>query len=473
MKNIYFKACTALFFMLFATVTTAEYNDQLKKEINQIINHHAPNSNIGIFIADAKTGKEIYKKNSMQYFMPASNAKIFTAVAALYILGPNYRFKTTISTKYNNIYIQFTGDPSLTTQDFKKLITGLKNHNITNISGNIIIDNNRFEPPYHAPGWVLDDAKWGFAAPITAEIIDHNNLPIALITTNKLYAKPIILTKNKEAKKNITNNVIQVTEQNANTHCSFIVDATEQNKFFLHGCFPLSDRANNFTVAYQNPLLHVKEIILSEMQKNNIHFTGKIITGPAPKHAQVLVFCESRPLMHLINTMLKTSDNIYAESIIKTIGFKTSHHGSFKEGVSALKSALQHKTDINFANVFLYDGSGLSRYDLVTPEQLFRVLYIAYNDKAINTYFIKAMPLSGKSGTLKNRFQAYDLASNIRAKTGTMLGISALSGYITTKKNDYIFVIILNNFTQTAQYSKPIESEICAAIERFGNRPLA
>ena len=90
------------------------------------MNHTLPNSNIGIVIANAKTGKIIYQKNAYQPFTPASNTKLFTAAAALYLLGPNYTYNTTLKTANSNYYLTFSGDPSFTAKDLQAFFEKLK-----------------------------------------------------------------------------------------------------------------------------------------------------------------------------------------------------------------------------------------------------------------------------------------------------------------------------------------------------------
>ena len=155
----------------------------ITSEIDRLIEHMLPNANIGISITEASTGQVLYQHNAFKAYMPASNVKLFTGAAALIKLGPNFRYQTTIhankqkiveGTLNDDLVITFTGDPSLKIKHLNKLIKTVKQAGIHRINGNFIINNGRFEAPYYAPGWSIEDITWGYAAPVTSVIIEEN-----------------------------------------------------------------------------------------------------------------------------------------------------------------------------------------------------------------------------------------------------------------------------------------------------------
>ena len=129
----------------------------------------------------------------------------------------------------------------------------------------------------------------------------------------------------------------------------------------------------------------------------------------------------------------------------KTLGYEAFGEGSFKQGVNAIKAIIHAKTNINFSNLQLADGSGMSRYNLITPRSITRLLYVIMQDKKLNSLFYATLADAGLNGTLKNRYTSFDLKNNIHAKTGTIQNGTALSGYIDTKdQNKLVFSILIN-----------------------------
>jgi D-alanyl-D-alanine carboxypeptidase (penicillin-binding protein 4) len=157
--------------------------------------------------------------------------------------------------------------------------------------------------------------------------------------------------------------------------------------------------------------------------------------------------------------MMKNSDNFYAEQIIKTIGAEVMGAGSWSNGIKAVKQFLCD-IGIDATQLRMVDGSGLSRYNLLSPQLVVNLLKYMYSET-----FLTSLPMAGVDGTLKNRMKGTPLEGNLKAKTGTMSGVSALSGYITTESGDVIaFSIMINNYAKSSKPIKIIEDEIAEII---------
>ncbi len=466
----------ALTISLLSTASFAQNDVELSKQFQQIIKHTVPNADVGLVVANADTGNIIYQHNGYQAFTPASNMKIFTAAATLYSLGPKYHYLTTVSLNpkqlrshvlAGNVAFTFVGDPSLTITDLQNLVRKLKKYGVNTIRGNVVIDDTRFDRPYYAPGWSVDDTNWYYSAPIMAIILNQNSAHLTLspsqrvggmatVAINKSSIKPFLSAKS---------HVKTVTYQWSMHRCSLLLDVSLKNKVSLSGCWPISTKSRNLKIAVRNPRWLAEQVIRNALRTNKIQLTGKIIFAKASKNYKVIATDKSAPMSSLLTAMMKDSNNVYAEAFLKTLGSVYRNHGTFQEGVNAVESILRAKTDIDFDQTKIFDGSGQSRYDLVSPEQIVRLLYVINHSPKIRNYFIDALPDSGINGTLRGRMKSFDLRGKIAAKTGTMMGVSSLSGFIKTKnKQTLIFSIIVNHVVGKIGVARTFQSRVASVL---------
>jgi D-alanyl-D-alanine carboxypeptidase/D-alanyl-D-alanine-endopeptidase (penicillin-binding protein 4) len=166
----------------------------------------------------------------------------------------------------------------------------------------------------------------------------------------------------------------------------------------------------------------------------------------------------------LIQHMLQESDNLYADSLTKQLGFIETQTGTYKQGVFAIKKILSKHTHLNFNTIDLSDGLG-SRYNLATAEQMTILLADIYHNKTLYPQMLQALPEAGISGSLKARFKKTPLEKSVFAKTGTMHDISSLSGYIVRpNQHPLIFSILINGINQPISVVKKLEEDLLLLI---------
>ena len=223
--------------------------------------------------------------------------------------------------------------------------------------------------------------------------------------------------------------------------------AFPNNSYEFNGCVGENSDPINLSVAYQNPRLMLISILQKKFKIKNIGFKK------TPEDAELIAEHSSAPLNQLVKKMLKESSNIYAESFFKTIGanyFKK--QGSFKIGRSAFKELLP-----NF-KFKIVDGSGVSRYNLVSAKDFVDLLVMASQ----HADFRDCLPVAGVDGTLENRFKSFvSIQEKIIAKTGSMTGINCLAGYI---GNNIAFSIMVNNYAFDAKIAEKIQEIILKNI---------
>lgn len=467
--------------------------------IENLIQTKLPNTPVGLFLQDAKTGKILYERRAKEIFLPASTAKLITAATSLFVLGSDFQYETAFKTAgkihsgilNDNLYLTFSGDPSFTIENLQDLVKALKEQGIKQIKGNLIIDNTLFKGRLYPYGWMADDLVWYYAAPVSTVIVNENKIKLLVKANKTLGAKTTIALASEEKLpiKILSQDVLSVTETDAKESCELNVKIDSENNINIKGCWPAKESDDELKVAIQNPNLVIKQMLKQILKSENIVLNGRVILGETSevpekssaksdstnkesktKNLSTLALHRSLPLTSLIQKVLQDSNNMYAESIVKMMGVKQLSEGSFQTGLRAMNDILSKKFGIDTTKMRLRDGSGESRYNGVSPAQLGRVLYGIYHTPEFYKIFQETLPNSGSTGTLKKRMESFDLNEVVYAKTGTMTGVSSLAGYLNRQnqnKDDLIFVIMINGALSENAAIKQFENELCQLFVHY------
>ena len=427
--------------------------------INQVIDDN-PRTSISIQIKDLETGKEVYSYNPYRLMIPASVTKSFTAYAALEFLNSNFTYKTEILTETNNLYFKFSGDPTLTIAHLNNLVKKIPK----NQPWNIFIDDFIFDQNYIVNGRSAEDNKFCFSAPTSAISININCFQ-AILKPGKYDGHQSILKINSKTFVSIDNQVMTKNDPSCSPH----LIAKEDNSYYLSGCIDINSKEVSLKIAYQDPRLMIKSMITSLLNKNHIKYKD-ISFKSSPDKSNILATHTSKYLSIIIDRMHKDSDNLIANNIAKTIAFYYfKSQGTFSNAAKAIDKILSPKTNINFSEIRILDGSGESRYNLIAADQLVDLYISAYHNKNIWSYFYKSLPIIAIDGTLKHKFKDKpEFHGKIRAKTGHMGGVSTLAGLI---DNKYAFAIMINgNISNKSNLSKLEDQLLTLILETFSTK---
>lgn len=449
MKN---KIFSLIIFINFSFSSFASEPSTLSENIEKVLKENysiTQRLNIAIAVNDLDTDENVYSLNPYNSLVPASVTKLFTAYAALDYLKPAFTYQTQIlfdkdkvnssGTLSDNLYLKFTGDPSLTKNDLRQLFYNLKNYNVKKISGNIIIDDSMFDQNYQAPGWPWDDSKFCYAAPTSAIVIDKNCFQMNL-SPQKTINNLALLTENSS---NFAKVINKITTQN-NINCSPELFSYPDNSYELTGCINQNTQAIPLNIAYQNPQLMIIQLVKDILKQQNITFKGKILFNTSPLENPTIITHKSKTLDLLVKEMLKNSNNIIADNLIKTIGaYYYNTQGTFTNGTKALGELLDN-IDIDSRQMRMMDGSGGSRYNLISPDQLVKLNKLAFYNTNISSYFYNSLLIPGVDESLKY-LDELKLSGKIHAKTGSMSGVFNLSGYLEKDSGrTLVFAIMIN-----------------------------
>ncbi|AUH73831.1 D-alanyl-D-alanine carboxypeptidase/D-alanyl-D-alanine-endopeptidase [Legionella sainthelensi] len=421
----------------FVTLSSVSQSARIQNEVDKLINQINPNVNLGAVVVDLTSGETLYRRNAGRLYIPASNMKLFSEAAALMVLGPDYHFKNQLSVGagkiqqgilQGNVYLQLSGDPSFSRHDLKKLLSSLKELNINTIQGNLYIDSNVAGVNPYPPGWLTSDLAYSYGAPNAPVMLDANRLTVT-VNPGARTGDPAVVEVDDGGGKISLNN--QATTKAKAQGCGVGFSLDKENHLTVRGCVGVGQWAVQQRMAIKNPLMYAQAMIQSQLAKEHIQLNGQVQLGKTPGNSLLIATQYSKPVSELMADTLKPSDNLYADSLYLHAAAKL--NGSPVNWQSAqpiIKNFLQSQTGIDFTNAILTDGSGLSRYSLVTPEQTISLLKFLYQRFPLSYEYIAALPISGRDGTLQKRFHIPSQQGFVRAKTGTMVGINSLSGYL-------------------------------------------
>jgi D-alanyl-D-alanine carboxypeptidase/D-alanyl-D-alanine-endopeptidase (penicillin-binding protein 4) len=455
------------------------------KEMDDIFDDpNFDNANWGVVIQSLETGEYLYRRNGNKLFIPASDLKLFTTAAALILLGPDYCFSTNIlmsgkmdgSVLDGDLIVRGRGDPTISGRFydddkykvFKDWVDSLSRIGIDEITGNIIGDDNRFDDLGLGKGWAWDDESYWFSAPSGAVSFNDNVVDI-IVKVNKGKNLPIIIT-NPSTKYIVFINNVSVVPNDSTTE----IDVYRQrgtNIVNVFGTIRKQDSVKTY-VTVNNPTQYSMVVLKSVLEKKDIKIDGfpmdidDISKIPPDKSLKPLFTYYSPPLKEIIKVINKNSENFYSEQLLKTIGLEMEGFGTAENGVKAENNVFR-EMGILPEGMIIVDGSGLSRLNLVTPHQIVTLLSYMYKSKYFIPFF-NSLPIAGVDGTIGKRMKKTKAENNLRAKTGTHIGVSSISGYVFTLDDEPVaFSIIANNYNVPVKIAENIEDLVCLRLANF------
>ena len=442
----------------------------LHQKIITLLSQQDPTFTASIIVQSVHTKKIMVNYRSNTLMIPASTQKLISATAALQQLGPLYTFLTQIKIKgkiKNNvlegdiIYV-YSGDPTLTHDDLFTLTTALRNTGIRRIKGHIVLQANHFSTTPYPPGWLWDDLSFAYAPPISSSNIDENKFSIQIEPSQKTGLPGRIQSNTPSALFHIENHTITVSSNHP--HCTIRVYSGANNYYRIFGCLPKKSGVKYFTLAIKNTRSWSLYWIRQALHDLKITF---IDTDHPSREQKTTLVGEhhSPPVKELIKKQLKDSDNLISESLLQAMIFQKKHHrDSWKKGIDILNSTLE-KIHIRINKKQIHDGSGLSRYNLLSTNQLNQLLLTIYQQPSLEKYILPALSFAGIDGTLEHRLNERIFKNRVFAKTGSMHGISSLAGFIHTNNNGIVsLALIINSALLPRQSLLTLQKKICNAI---------
>ena len=428
--------------IIFAQNISQKLDEVTKKLMNSST---AVSSNLSFYVSD-EGGNLVYEFQGNKGLSTASTQKIFTAAAALEVLGKNYTYTTTSAYSgtisngnlNGNLFVTSNGDPTLGSwryegykpENFKqKLLDAIKKSGIKKISGDLIIDDTYFDHQTIPGGWPFDDFGNYYGAGVWGVNWRENQFDININGTDfKSFSYPLVGIK-----------WLNDLKAEGNSDQSLIFTSPYSDVALINGSLP-AGKVTTVSGSVPNPPMQLGAEIQKWLNDSGVEFSGKVITNSlleldgkkvldTPKKNIILTY-ESPTLDKIIYWFLRKSVNLYGENLIKTLGKEKKGNPSFKSGVSYLKEFWKSK-GINPNMINFADGSGLSPQNYVSAKAEVQALLYAKKQPWFESYY--------------DGFPTQD--NGMKMKSGTMRDTKSYAGYHTSKDGKkYVYSIIINNY---------------------------
>ena len=500
----------AVFILLAVALPALAKHDKLAAQIETILAQPDVGQGFwGIEVVSLKDGRTLYAQNADKLFIPASNTKLFTTAAVLALIGPDYRFKTTVETagsvdRYGrvvgDIVLVGRGDPNLSgrvlpyagrtqrTQPsirvLEQLADQLVQKGVKFIDGDIVADDSYYAFERYGEGWTQDDLVWESGAPVSALSINDNVIFVEILPADRPGEKAFVSVDPFADYYRIDNRIL-TTPSGTEPRKIFINREPGSNVLTLWGNIPVDDPGAGEALAIDDPAAFAGQLFRRLLEKRGIPVYGRARTrhtelaslqtfsvtalaSGGGEHASsrqplVLASYQSSPLIDDLQVINKVSQNLHAELMLRLLGREKGTAGTIEGGMEVERGFLT-QAGIQPDQYAFYDGSGMSRENLVTPHAVVQLLSYAVAQSWGKTWQ-DTFAIAGIDGSLATRFKGTSAEGRVRAKTGALGHVNALSGYATTMNGVPVaFCILSNNHKLASKRALDVVDQIVLAI---------
>jgi len=505
-----FRRALPLLLLLVAALPALAKHDFLSSQIENILTQpDAEHGFWGIEVVSLKDGRTLYARNADKLFTPASNTKLFITAAALALIGPDYRFRTTVESagtvdKYGrlvgDLVLVGRGDPNLSgrvlpyaghtqrTQPsirvLEQLADQLVQKGVKFVDGDIVGDDSYFAFERYGEGWTQDDLVWESGAPVSALSINDNVMFVNILPADRPGEKAFVSIDPFADYYHIDNRIL-TTPSGTGPRRVFINREPGANVLTLWGNIPVDDPGAGEALAIDDPAAFAGQIFQRLLEQRGIAVYGRTrtrhtelaslqtlsVTALAsgggerlnPLQPLVLATYQSPPLLEDLQVINKVSQNLHAELMLRLLGREKGTSGTIEGGMEVERGFLS-QAGITPDQYVFYDGSGMSRENLVTPHAIVQLLSFASGQPWGKTWQ-ETLAIAGIDGSLAARFKGTSAEGRVRAKTGALGHVNALSGYATTINGVPIaFSILANNHKLASRRALDLIDQVVLAI---------
>lgn len=454
----------------------------------------------GVEIFDLQSGRVLFAANSDHFFVPASNTKLFTTALALSRLGPDYRYHTVVRARrkadstgriQGDLVLSGGGDPNLSVraipyqtgassgnplQAIEDLADQVVTQGVRRIDGSVVGDDTAFVWQPYAPGWGIDDPVFDDGAPVSALAIHDNVFSLDVLPGEhegdlaRLRVRPALEYFELDDRVRTSNRLEKKI---------YVERAAGSRQVRVWGTIPHGDPGSTLHLAIDDPALYAARALHEALLRRGVAITG----DPRAKHllpadagnlerrpperpgspaesSAELARRTSPPLLDSLRIVDKVSQNLHAEMTLRSVALARRDIGSIEAGIAELQDFLE-EAGLQRDEYSFHDGSGLSRYNVVTPHAIIQLLRYMHASP-YREQWLSLLPVAGEDGTLSARLGGSPAAGRIRAKTGTLNHVSALSGYAQRSGGGMLaFSILTNNYNGASSGVRSIIDKIC------------
>ena len=418
-----------------------------------------------VAVLDVRTGRELAAKHAGVAANPASNAKVFTAAAALAELGPGYRYTTELHGRLHDgavtdLVLRGHGDPSLTLADLSSMCRSLVAMGLRRVDGRILVDQSRFDGEFWPPAYAQQPDEWAaFRAPVSAVALERNTVTMNVVARDS--GQPATVWFHPPGFVSVSGTV---RSRDAGSGQAVRLSLTPEKgrlRAKVGGHLAAGLPRLRFARRVDDPRLLPGHVLAHLLQSMGVTIKGGVARGGAKVSAR-LVWHRSEPLSGLLDELGKRSDNFYAEMILKTLGAEQKGKPATSAAGAAVVLAWLKRVGAADAGTVVVNGSGLFDANRASPRTLVRALAAAWNDPALRPEFVSQLAVGGVDGTLRSRFRRHAASRRVRGKTGTLARVDALSGYVLSKADaaPAAFAIIVTGISRHWQVRRRVDQVV-------------
>jgi D-alanyl-D-alanine carboxypeptidase/D-alanyl-D-alanine-endopeptidase (penicillin-binding protein 4) len=476
--------------------------ESLQSQIRQRMSvPNVTHGRVGIRIMSLNSGKVVLDHDGDKYFIPASNMKNFTVAAALEKLGPDFKFVTSVyaaakpgadGTIKGDLHIYGRGDVTMSTlfatrpandpeiyyERLDRLADTIVSAGVRRIEGGLVADEGYFTGSAVPLTWELEDIQWDDGAEVSAFPINNNSVDL-VVRGGRRAGEPCDVTI---LPRNSLYQLANLCSTSGSSRSISVKKSLEKNFVAVSGTMPAGQSWTGY-ITFTHPADLFIAMLRERLEKKGVTVTGGVRTIVTNRNAAPtttppfsvvpveIARLESPPFRDIAAKTMKPSQNMFTETILWTlgeeIGRKAGRKGDSADlGLDVVENFLR-STGITSDGVVQFDGSGMSRRDLVTPNAIVALYtYMAKQSRNAQAWR-DSLTVGGVDGTLRNRFKGTLAAGNIRGKTGTLDQVSALSGYVTTAGGEPVVVSIIVNGVPSQPDRTSLIDDIVVAVAAF------
>lgn len=418
---------------------------------------------VGVKVVSVDTGAVLYQRNPDGHFVPASNMKLFTAAAALDVLGPDFRFVTRLVSDRRpsggvldgDLYLVGGGDPTVLPQTLVEMASAFaRTAGVRRVTGRLVADDTWFDDVRLGEDWLWDDEPSWTTPQISAlTLAPDEDYDVGTVMVEARATSPGRPADVRFVPENtyLTLDARVVTGPGGSASSLHVTRQHGTNRIIVTGTLPPGGYVRQWVTVWE-PTLYAADVLRLALERAGVHVEGPVVRERAPEPARRMEFARrvSPPLCDIVVVMLKLSNNGIAETLVKTMGAVRRGEGSWKAGLNVLREFLR-SVGIDPGRMQVRDGSGKSHSNLVTPTQLTQLLVAMWRHPQRDRFY-QALPVAGVSdrlvgGSLRNRLKGTLAEGNARAKTGSLTSKHGLSGYVRTRRGELLaFAMLFNHY---------------------------
>ncbi len=456
-----------------ADAPALQTKEQLASRLAELVEKSGLSEGMGAVVADAWSGERLYTLNPETPRNPASNMKLVTAATALVELSPEHRLRTSVAGAVDRagrvpaLVLRGEGDPSLAFEDLLGMARRLADLGVREVE-EILVDGSYFDEQILPPAFEQQPREIAsFRAAVAAVSVDRNayELRVAPGAAPETPARVVLRCPDHFALESAvttsatgTPNIVAEQKQRG-----------DELGLRLTGRVPLTVRGVGYERRIESPLPYAGHCLKAALRSQAISGPMRVRVGRMEGSPPVLILHESAPLSALLSRVGKSSDNFYAEMLLKVVGAESSHRqGSSALGITRAR-ALLGRAGVAPGAVTMVNGSGLFKGGALTPDALVKLLAYVYRDPALRPEYVTQLAVAGKDGTLAARLTDLKRERVVRAKTGTLDDTIALSGYVLGPNGEraLAFSFLLNGVSGKQRLARDLADDMVRALVAF------